>query len=240
MAIPPTPRARSRGRVSTGRIMGWSAILSTALLAAVGQAALTAGPAYKVAPVTFDLSASDTVGAKRSGSLCLPAGGVAWRDAKPDAIDAREAVTQAARRAGLNVGAADNPFEEGVTGFDRAIRVQVRGMHLTACVPPGGLGRLVNRSHLIKGDGVIAIEWRVYARGQDDPLMTGHTCTAFNYRGDPGALTDMTLEGLRSATGRFVAGLMAGKAEPVAIEDEACRRLGRVRESSRPDENAGS
>lgn len=195
------------------------------LLAILAAAQPTSAQVYKITPVSFDMSAGDMVGAKRSGSLCLPAGAIAWREAKPDAVDAREAVTQAARKAGLSVGAADNPFEEGVTGFDRAIRVRVRGLHVNACVPPGGLGRLMNRSRAVKGDGVIAIEWRVYARGTDDPVMTRRTCTAFTYRGDPGALTDMTLQALRSATAKFAVSLAAGGSGPPVIEDDACARL---------------
>ena len=103
--------------------------------------------------------------------------------------------------------------------------MRVRGLHVTACVPPGGLGRLVNRSHAIKGDGLIAIEWRVYVRGTDDPTVTRRTCTAFAYHGDPGALTDVTLAGLRSATAKFAEALNAGSSGASVEEDEACRRI---------------
>ena len=227
------------GRIAA-RLFG-SALLLAAAVQAQAQAGapagrLDSGRLYTVAPVTFDLRAEETVGAKRSGSLCLPAGSIRWRDAKPDGADAREAVALAARGAGLSVGAADNPFDQGVTGVDRAIRVRMRGLHLTACVPAGGLGRLVRRSMLVKGDGLIALEWRIYARNQDAPVATGQTCTAVTYRGDPGALDRMTLTGIGAATTRFVAELKHVAAGPITIEDDGCRRLRLGGGAASPDE----
>lgn len=178
---------------------------------------------YRIAPVAVDLRAGDSVGPKRSGSLCLPAGSIAWRDAKPDDGEARAALAAGLRAGGLAVVDPDNPFGDAASA-DRVIRTRVRGIRLSACGPPGGLGRLMNRSYAIHGDGLIAVEWRTYARGQDEPVMTGRSCVAFTYQEHEGALVRMTLAGLRAAGGEEATALRGRPVAP-SDHDDPCRHV---------------
>ncbi|WP_425230281.1 hypothetical protein [Sphingomonas sp.] len=190
---------------------------------AAGQVA-AGGVTYRVEPLAIDTRVADVVGPRRSGSLCLPAGSIAWREARPEPREAREAFAAGLRAGGLTVADTGNPFAEGGRGADRAIRAGLRGVRLSACVPPGGLGRLLNHSHAVKGDGLVAMSWRVYARDQDAPVVAGVTCVAFAYREARATLMTMTLAGIEAA-GRHIAADVLADGRLRAGEEEGCRRL---------------
>ena len=163
----------------------------------VAETCSAQAPTYRVEPLTFDARVADTVGPKRSGSLCLPAGSVAWREARPEVGDARDAFAAGLRAGGVATVDMGNPFGESARSPDRAIRASVRAVPLRACVPPGGWGRVLTHSQAVKGDGVIAITWRAYARGQDAPIAAGPTCVTFTYNELRATLALMTLAGLQ-------------------------------------------
>lgn len=200
--------------------------LAVAVQAAMVRAAGVTEPIYRIASVTLDLRNGDGVGPKRSGSLCLPAGSIAWREARPDEAESRDALAQGLRAGGLAIADPGNPFGDGggggSAGADRAVRVALQGVRLSACVPPGGLGRVLNHSHAIKGDGVIAVGWQAFARGQAGPTGGGEACVAFAYREEVGTLPRMVLVGLRTVGVQVAAAIQGG---PVGAQDERCRLL---------------
>lgn len=226
---------RSRSRATVLVAVGISVPAATGAPAASDEA--RSKTVFGVTSVSFDIAAGDRVGVRRSGSFCLPAGTIGWRDAKPDMNDARETIASASRDAGVAVRAPDNPFGQGASGVDRAIVVRVKAVHLSACVPPGGLGRLLNRSRVVRGSGQIAVAWRVFGREQDAPMVEAVTCTAFTYRGDPGTLAEMTLEGLRLAATRFAAGLREGPPSAAGAKGDSCRASRNVDGSADADQS---
>ncbi|WP_174279767.1 hypothetical protein [Sphingomonas bacterium] len=194
------------------------------MIATLLAASMQATADYRVEPLAIDARVADVIGPKRSGSLCLPAGSIAWREARPDPADAREAFATGLRVGGIGAGDTGNPFSESGRGATRAIRASLRGVRLSACVPPGGLGRLLNRGQSVKGDGVMAVTWRVYARSQDAPILTGATCVTFAYRQERATLPSMTLAGFEAA-GRQVAADVLAEGRLKDEEEANCRRL---------------
>ena len=143
--------------------LGWLTLLAGGTTLAQ-QPAGGSDDAYRLASLTFHLPAGQSVGPKRAGALCIPAGGIAWRDARPDGDDARASVVRALTGAGLAVRPADLAAADDDTPARFRIAGEVVALRLSACVPPSGLGRLLNRSHTIKGDGRIAVRWTVTDR----------------------------------------------------------------------------
>ena len=190
----------------------------------VAETCSAQAPTYRVEPLTFDARVADTVGPKRSGSLCFPAGSIAWREARPEVGDAKDAFAAGLRAGGLATVDMGNPFGDSARSADRAIRASVRGVRLSACVPPGGWGRVLTHSQAVKGDGVIAITWRAYARGQDAPVTAGPTCVTFIYNEPRATLALMTLAGLQAAGRQVATDVLAG-GKLKATEEENCRRL---------------
>lgn len=178
---------------------------------------------YRLEPLLIDPRIADAIGPRRSGTLCLPAGSIDWREARPDPADIRAAFAAGLRAGGLVIADFGNPFGEVGRGADRAIRVELRGVRLSACVPPGGWGRLFNHSHQVKGDGLVAVAWRVYTRVEAAPVSIGAACVAFVFREREATLRSMTLAGLQ-AVGRRVADDMLGRQAKVAT-DPKCLSL---------------
>lgn len=191
------------------------------LLLVAAAASPAAAPVWRVAPVVLPLPAGAAIGPKRSGTLCLPAGSIHWREAKPEEGEARAALAEGLRAGGLVTADPGNPFGDGGEA-DRAVRVALHGVRLSACVPPDGLGRVLNRSRAIKGDGVIAVGWQAFARGRTAATDGGEACVAFGYREGIGTLARMVLVGLRAAGERIATGLRGGTAP---VDDARCGAL---------------
>ena len=169
---------RRQGAVVLGAVLLFG---PAAFAQSAGGAGQGGGDAYRLAALTFRLPAGESVGSKRSGALCLPAGRIAWREARPEGDEAREAVGRALGGAGLAVRPADVAAVDDDTPARFRVAGEVRGLKLSACVPPGGLGRLINHSHTVKGEGGIAVRWTVTERSGQPTTRT--SCVAFTYRG---------------------------------------------------------
>lgn len=208
--------------------LGWLAIIAGG--AAGAQQPAVASDDYRIASLTFRLPAGQSVGPKRAGALCIPAGGIAWREARPDGDDARGAVVRALTGVGLGVRPADLAAADDDTPARFRIAGEVVALRLSACVPPGGLGRLLNHSHTVKGDGSIAVRWTVTDRATRQ-VTARVSCVAFPYRSDTGLLSDMTLAGLAAAAHDLGAGLGGGGSTGASAGEEFCRAAARSEES---------
>lgn len=119
---------------------------------AAGQAAL--GPES----VRFDIPSAARVGRRSAGLLCLPAGPIVWRDARPDAGELRTA------------------FDRDLPGVGAALSARVTGVRIDGCVPRYGPIGLGTRG-VSKAAGAIAIEWR---DGREPP---SRECVSFRFTG---------------------------------------------------------
>lgn len=197
--------------------------------AAFGQAPGLAGSgvadAFRLGSLTLSLPAGQSVGPRRAGALCLPAGGIAWREARPDGDEAREAVVRALGTAGLEVRPADLAAVDDVTPARYGLKGEVVALRLSACVPPGGLGRLISRSHTVKGEGSIAVRWTVIDRRTQE-VTRRLSCVGFPYRDSQGSLIDMTLAGLTAAALDLAAGVRGTASGQATAGDAFCRAAG--------------
>ena len=173
------------------------------------QPAEVARGRYALADFRFALLADDVIGTRRSGVFCLPSGTVKWRDAKADRADAIDVVRAELAANDSTPAATSGQGEPDPTSY--LIRGEITKLELSPCVPPGGMGRIFNRSHRIKGSGTMTTTWQV-----DDPDHRVATrvlvrCTNFTYDQHGGTLGGIVLIGLRQATHAFVEELNRGQ-----------------------------
>lgn len=184
-------------------VMGALSASSPALPRHVGQptaSATSARPVYVVAPLSVLIKSGEGVGAKRSGSLCLPAGGLVWREVKPDADEIITALVGRLRASGLDVRRQDDSVDLGTVAPAVLVTGELLAIKVNACVPPGGLGRLLNRSTTVKGGGSIHVRWSVQTPENPGRVWTLQSCPTFNYREKKGSLADLVLAGVSQAT----------------------------------------
>ena len=214
----------SNGILRQGLVRRWAPLLIVFGMpwSTVSAQVVERPAAYVVRPVTFLLRAGDVVGPKRLGSLCLPSGSVSWQEAKPDGYEARLAIAQGLRDGGLDVAPDEDDGPDPAHG-QAMISAVVQAIRLSACVPPGGLGRLLNHSRTIKGQGVIAIRWRVQT-GLGAAATEVSTCTPFPFRQLRGSIADATMSGLTIAATALARHVNGAPPTPPP-EEPTCRSI---------------
>lgn len=150
-----------------------------------------------VAPVRSDLDGSVRIGGRRTGVLCGPAGSTRWRDAAPDAARAADALAAALRAQGRDAVTADEVQDMRLDPRWRLV-VRITSARLDACVPQGGLARLVGGRRTLKANGTVTVHWQLIDRGDASRTTEGDATATVDDRASS-SLAQMTEHALTMA-----------------------------------------
>jgi len=159
---------------------------------------------YAVGAVKADFNASQRIGGRRAGLVCLPAGSFKWSDARTGLIEARSAIATVLHdQMPDTVDAADDPFsdEHGATRYK--IIATLDDVSLNACVRNWGLAAKLKHNHALSGRGHIAVTWQVFDRTTRSSVAHSTIVTDFDLPQDTEDAAAALTVGLKINAGQF-------------------------------------
>ena len=217
-------RGRSGLRSFVGLVAGVA--LSSA---AFGQALPTNRPnqPFAVGAVLTEVAGDAKVGSKHAGLICAPAGALRWREVEPSGAKSAGAATRVIRDAGVPVVAqdADDWIETRAPSTGYRLIGAVVGVKASVCSPAFGIGRALDHSKRLKGEGRMRVEWRIYRLADHQVVARTETCAPFAFDRTGMTPSDVGQIGVIE-NARVLAGALArspgGYALPASLVDGEC------------------
>lgn len=157
---------------------------------------------FALVRVMFDPAITDRVGARRAGALCLPAGAIRWRDAKPDAQAAREAMLQ-------RLHAVDpanvyrNPVFERLPDTRFRLAATVTAVHIDGCEKRWMLPMLARGPAAVDGIVGVTVRWQVFDRDDRAVIAERSVVSTYRFAHARELDTDATIPALADNAERF-------------------------------------